>query len=484
MFICAKEVSIIFNSKGTQEKGFSMIMILIIFAFVSILGITILYVVTSEHRFTRIDSRSQSAYYVAESGANYILSTINSEIETNFNDLSTEEAFFQAFETEFLNKKHIFDSFQENFGEQPVAEISVELENTGENYKDYKITSTGSIGRSERTVNSIITLDWVEPTSNPIVDDLLFYTKDFIFSGSNMYGAAGTSVSDGIETHDINGGAHVHISTMYFNGPVRIDGGSASFGNQNNPGRIYVKGNLELWNGGRNVYGDIHVKGTFRLKDASIHGDVYVDGNVELGWTPQIHQKIYYTGSIMHPNNYSQYLLNKCIKVDSVEDWKVPVRDINLRNDGWYTANGYEIKENVNSTVPDNARWLVDNYNYTGWPKWDINGDGDFTNVVIVSKENIKINTAGSFTGALIAPNGVVDLPQGGTTFNGVIVSKNGINFSGGGSTYNLKKLQEVFNMEDIPVTFNIPGESENNEAGNSTSGGIDMSIKTGIKEY
>lgn len=482
-----------FKEKVGKENGSALLMVLIVFTIVSLLGITILSVATSEHRFTNIDSKSQSAYYVAESGVNYMLSTINNEIETNFSDYSTQKQFFQAFESEFLHSDHTFDGFEENFGEKPVADINIELEKVRDNSRDYRIESSGSIGSSTRKVNSIISLNWTDPSENPIIDDLLLYTNEFEFQGNIINGANGTTVSDGIDVHDLNGGSALNISTMYFNGPVKMDGGSASFGNQINPGTIYVNDNLHLWNGTRHVYGDVRVNGNLRLKDANMHDDVYVDGDLILSWTPTIEKNIYYTGSLsivkkngkpVNPNDYSATLLAKCIKVDSVDSWEIPVRDIKLRDDSWYINSGYEIKSKVNNTVPDNARWFVDNYNYIDWPKWNVNNDGHFTNVVIVSKGDITINTASSFNGALIAPNGSVTLPQGGTTFNGVIISKEGINVTGGGSTVNMKRLQEVFNPQDIPVIFNIPNDDDNNDSGNSNSGGIDINVKSDIKEY
>lgn len=474
-----------YKYKGKKENGFALVTVLIVFAVVSMLGTTILSVVTSEHKFTNLDSRHQSAYYVAESGINLMLSTINNKIDTDFNDYSTEGQFFQAFESEFLDRKHVFDSFEENFGEIPIAEISVELEDIGDKSRDYRVESSGSIGSNTRKVNSIITISWTASSQNPIVDDLLFYTKDFSFQGSNMNGENGISVSDGIDVHDLNGGAGLKISTMYFNGPVKIDNSSNDLGNKNSPGTIYVNGDLQLISGsGRHVYGDIRVKGKFTLKDIHVHGDVYVDGDVEFQDTgkPQIYKNLYYTGDFKYPayheTNHPEIIKERCKWVSSVEDWEVPVREISLRDDDWYINNGYEIKGNVSQQVHSNAKWLVDNYNFTGWQ-----GSGNLNNVVIVSREDIKINTVTNFSGALIAPNGFVTLPQGGTTFNGVIISKNGFNVTGGGSTVNLKSLQEVFTIEEMPVIFNIPGDP-NNGSGNSNSGDIKMSIKSGIKEH
>lgn len=470
-----------------EEKGFAMIIAVFALALLSIFSIAIINVSASNYKMTKVDSKSQAAYYIAEAGVNYIIDQISKEIEENGSKYNTSVEFFQHIEEMYTTKTFTLEDFEVNNGEKPKAIISVSKNDEDENIRDYRIESVGIIGDSSRSVDAIISII-CHTNENEVTDQLIFYAEKFRFLGTSVNAVSGSIIMDGIETHDLNGGSLLNISNMYFNGPVKMNGGSASFGSEAKPGSIYVNGDLEFWNGTRNVYGDIRVNGNFRLKDAIIHGNVYVNGDLELSWTPDIKKNIYYTGDliitsngiIIDPKEYNQDLLNKCIKVNSLDSFQIPIIDFSLREDSWYKKNGYTIIEgNVSTTVPDNARWLVDNYNYTGWPQWDIN-DGYFTNVVIVSKGNITINTGTSFTGALIAPNGIVQLPQGGTNFNGVIISKKGIEITGGGSIYNLKSLKEVFDNESIPFIYNI--QSEDN-SGNGTLGSIEISIKRGIKE-
>ena len=465
--------------KRMNNKGSSLVMVLIAFFILSLIGTTILIAASSEYRLTKIDSKSQSAYYIAESGLNYMYSTINNILK-DLSGYSSENEFFSAFEMNVLNKEYVFDGFEENSGEQPVAKVRMELEEIGENYRDYYIESIGRIGVSSRSVSATITLTWEESIS-PVIDDLLLYTKGLVFKGNNLYGSNGITVSEGIGPYDLNHGNSVKISTMYFNGSVSL-AGSSSLGNQDYPGTIYINGDFNMPDGTRHIYGDVRVKGNLLLKDAVMHGDVYVDGNLTLDWTPVFHKKIYYTGDISYPQNFSKALLDKCIKVESVDSWEVPVRDVSLRDNNWYRNHGYEIKGNTSATVPDNARWVVDNYNYSGWPKYDIN-DGYLDNIVIVSKGDIIINTASRFTGALIAPNGAVEITQGGTLFEGVIVSKDRVEFSGGGSNATLMKLQDLFDEDEIPVIFSIPGENRGGSTNPERTNNIVLSVKSGIKE-
>jgi formylmethanofuran dehydrogenase subunit C len=474
--------------KPFNNQGSALAMVIILFAILSLLGTTILFVASSEHRFTQIDSISQSAYYIAESGINYMMSTINNKINNDLKDSSTAELFFQEFEKEFTESDYILDNFQENFGEQPIAIINVKKEESGENYRDYrdyKIESIGNIGSSSRVLYSVIKVKWSknQSSSSTIPDGLLFYTKEFQFKGQQMHGVGGISVSDGITTHNLDGGHNINISNMFFNGAVLLHGTGGKLGSSIQPGTIYVNGDFSLTSGGTSIYGDVRVKGNFDTATHYIYGNVYVDGDLILGFTPTIHKNIYYTGEISYPNNYPQNVLDRCIKVDNVEDWQIPVRDVSLRDDNWYLDNGYTVKGNVNETIPDNGKWFVDSFTYTGWPAYSINGDGIYSNVVIVSKGDINIATAKGFTGALIAPNGVVTIPSG-SPFTGVIISKNGIDISSSGSTANLQMLQDLFSDEDIPVIFSLPSMDDNDDSSESdTSGNIKVVVITRIKE-
>ncbi len=329
-----------------EQKGFALVITLLGLLVMSILGVTIIGVTTSNYNLTKIDSRSQSTYYIAEAGANYIIDKINKEVQENVSQFETSAEFFQYIEDQFTNDTVILDSFEENYGEQPKAFITISQADTNEDVRDYKIESIGRIGDRKRTVSAILSISWNKEVKNEIIDELIFYAQSFSFMGSTVNAPTGGIIMDGIQTHNLNGNSTLNVSNMYFNGPVTMNKGSASFGSKDNPGNIYVNGDLEFWNGSRDVYGDIRVKGKFRLKDAKVHGNVYVDGDLELGWTPEIHKNIYYTGELIAPDSYNSILLKKCIKVDSLDSFEIPIIDYELREDSWYLDNGYIIKGN------------------------------------------------------------------------------------------------------------------------------------------
>lgn len=469
------------KNKEENRKGFTLIIVLIGLSLISILGFAIIGVTTSTFKMTKIDSESQSAYYIAEAGINYMVDKVNKEVEKNGSKYKTNSEFFRNIDNIFTKNTDIIDSFEANNGDQPKAFITVRNISIDEDTRDYKIESIGEIGNSKRKVSTTISINWTKEESNELVDSLLFYSKKFTFKGSSVNANSGSVVMNGIDNHNLNGGSALNIKNMYFNGPVKMDGGSASFGNSTNSGNIYVNGDLEFWNGTRNVYGDIRVNGKFRLKDAIIYGDAYVNGDLELGWTPQIHKNIYYTGKLaitnngkkVDPKNYNQNLLSKCIKIDTVDSFNIPMIDFSLREDSWYINNGYTVKGNETGRISDNAKILVNNYKNSAFQ--NITGE-----VVIVSKGDIILRGGSGFTGALIAPNGRVEY-SGDGVFNGIIISKNEINLPKGGNHFNFKSLNELFG-NDIPVitSSGIGGENYDNNSGNNNP---KVTIKKSVRE-
>lgn len=437
----------------------------------SILGLSINAISSNSVKTSTGERDDQSVFYIAEAGLTVEIAEIEETTTEVYNSTENEAEFFNVLNTKIIAVSKLSSTtFENTQGKETKAQIDVEELNTG-NPREYKITSEGTIGNKARRVNAIISIEWSE--SNEITDDLLFYSKIFSFHGTAVNAESGSIIMDGIETHSLNGGSSLNIKNMYFNGPVYMNGGSASFGSKNDPGHIYVNGDLDFWEGTRNVYGDVRVNGKFRLKDAIINGDVYVNGDLELGWTPQIKKNIYYTGKLITPSNYNQSLLSKVIRVDSVDSFTIPIVDFDLKEDSWYINNGYVVKGNETGNIPPNAKMLVDNYANSSWQS--ITGQ-----VVIVSKGDIILRGGSGFTGALIAPNGKVEY-SGDGVFNGVIISKNEIKLSAGGNTINYLPLNEIFG-NDIPLIVNDNSDEGNNENG-SAAKDVKVTIKSSIKE-
>ncbi|PKL64669.1 MAG: hypothetical protein CVV32_08200 [Methanomicrobiales archaeon HGW-Methanomicrobiales-3] len=269
----------------------------------------------------------------------------------------------------------------------------------------------------------------------------VFGTK-FYFEGSRVIGPDATIFIAGpLVTSDLNGGSELLVHRIYVDGDLTLDGGSAGLGSPTNPGNIYVNGNLKLWSGGRDIYGDVYVAGNFELKDAKIHNIVYVDGDLTLGWTPTLdaNARIYYTGNFIYPNGMSTAITDKCIKQASVPGFLIPDPVIpQAKPAAWYADRGYV----AGGPLTNNKKIIAESYSSTGGPS--------ASNVIVVARTgDISLTGYGgsTITGVLFAPNGRVTFA--GKAFEGVVVAKDGFYVTSGGTTVTFKKLNDYFSSAD-----------------------------------
>lgn len=469
------------------QGGFAFIVTIIGLAIMSILGIAIITNVTANYKVGRVDSRSQSAYYIAEAGINYTLDKINAFLNEDIFDATSAEEFFNRFNNEFTELK--IENFKENGGIKPVANITIEEEIDGEeeNTRKYNIVSIGEIGSSKRILSSVISMGWKNEESNlsPLLKDVFIHGSNIHFKGDYIKGEGGTILTGGFTDDNSHGGYSLNVSTMYFDGPVKITKGSVSLGCKKVPGNIYVNGKMTLDNWGE-VYGNIYVNGDLRVKGTTLNNDVFVNGDFEISNYPEIKKEVQYTGNFIYPPNFPESIKQKCKKVTNVPSFKIPQIDYKLIGDEeWYANMGYLILEAATIySIPDNAK-IFSKTDFSGTAPENIKGD-----IIIVSKGNINLKAPWGgckITGALIAPNGNIEVGQ--EDFTGLIISKNdfssNVNF---GSTMDMLKLDYFFpNEKDIPFTVsggNGSGNDENNgDENNNDSNKINFKIVKSIKE-
>jgi hypothetical protein len=282
--------------------------------------------------------------------------------------------------------------------------------------------------------------------------EVLFYGQELGFSGSSMYGDNATVVVKGnLDTDDISRGAYVGVSTIIVDGSVYLDGGNADLGSSTAPGAIYVNGDLTLWSGARNIYGDVYVNGDFYLKDARVHGNVYVNGSVELGTSVTMMEGafVYYTGDLTAPANTKADVLDRFVKQETVPGFEVPSLTIPLTKPlEWYTGNGYS----SDGLLQSNLRIYTQGDYVSDRLKTDVG------NVVIVSEGDISITTLGGsgVEGLLFAPNGKVTFD--GSSFSGIVISSGGFFVNNGSATVTFKGIADFFDdPEDYPFELEDP---------------------------
>ncbi len=289
-----------------------------------------------------------------------------------------------------------------------------------------------------------------EPIYVIIEENVFVYGTAFVFSGNNVNGPGATTIITGnLNTGDLNGGASIAVSNISIDGNVNLDGGSASLGSPDKPGEIHINGSLTLRDGQRHIYGDVYVNGDFLLKDARIHGNVYVSGNLTLGDTPWIDEnaRIYYTGTLTSPldsvSGYDLDIIAKCIKQETVPG--VRILDLEIpptKPEDWYMERGYASSEDLTS----NMKIFADSYSSTSWRP-------TATDVIIIARDgDITITGMGNsnVTGIFFAPRGRVTFHGG--SLEGVVIASDGLYVTSGGSTITFKNIKEyITDPEDYP---------------------------------
>jgi PKD repeat protein len=296
--------------------------------------------------------------------------------------------------------------------------------------------------------NTMMRMDYIQITDIPFVnyvieEDVFVYGSQLSFSGANVAGPDATVVlTKSLTTSDLNGGTSIAVNTIYIDGDVILDGGSAGLGSASNPGNIYVTGDMNLLSGSRDIYGDVYVRGNFRLKDARIHGNVYVDGDLTLDWTPWLADgaHIYYTGTLHAPAYFSQAILDKCVHQDTVPGFTMPDAAIpSVKSADWYTARGYV----PSGPLTNNLKIFANSYASGSWTS-SVNDV-----VIIASTGDISITGLGGsgIRGVLFAPNGKVTFNGG--FFEGVVIARDGFDVTSGGTTVTFKNLETYFSSAD-----------------------------------
>jgi PKD repeat protein len=305
------------------------------------------------------------------------------------------------------------------------------------------LNATNAAGSHNVTKTEYIQVTPVPFVNYVIEEDVFVYGSQLSFSGANVAGPDATVVlTKSLTTSDLNGGTSIAVNTIYIDGDVTLDGGSAGLGSASNPGNIYVTGDMNLLSGTRDIYGDVYVRGNFRLKDARIHGNVYVDGDVTLDWTPWLADgaHVYYTGTLHAPAYFNQAIVDKCVHQGSVPGFTMPETAIPaVKASDWYTARGYASK----GPLTDNLKIFASSYTSSSWTS-------TVNNVVIIaSTGDISITGLGGsgIRGVLFAPNGKVTFNGG--FFEGVVIARDGFDVTSGGTKVTFKNLETYFSSPD-----------------------------------
>ncbi|NLC67546.1 MAG: hypothetical protein GX754_01925 [Clostridiaceae bacterium] len=277
-------------------------------------------------------------------------------------------------------------------------------------------------------------------------------TATFVYGSTVNFTQSMVSSPDGtvmvysdVYTTQVGLCSEMNVKYIYIDGNVNLNTGSFGMGLDDNTGEIHIGGDLYLGIGTRHIYGTVYVGGDLHLKDAVIHGTMYIKGNVTLDWTPDIRGIIYYTGSLSHPPYMGANITSKCVKVDSVPTPEIPEYRIPpLKPDEWYYENGY-----VTGVPLANNIKIYSQGNYIDTRQ--VNAE----NVIIVCKEG-DVSISGwnrVITGVIVAPKGKVTFS--GSRFEGVVIARDGFDVPVYSATIVSSNIENfIIRMEDFPFVI------------------------------
>lgn len=143
------------NHKIKNEEGSGLILTLMVVLVLSVLGASVATMTMGSTRLGHATQDSNSAYYIAEAGANMAYEEIRQGVVNAYNN--NNELGVQATIDSLPDK---YNNFDMQSGHQPEAHVSVSESETEGDKKIYTITSTGKIGPSSRTVTQKFVLTW------------------------------------------------------------------------------------------------------------------------------------------------------------------------------------------------------------------------------------------------------------------------------------------------------------------------------------
>lgn len=146
-----------------KEDGAGLVLALMVLMVLAVLGVAVAGVTIGSYKLGNISRDSNSAYYIAEAGANLAYEDIKNGVMGAYEDSANSELNYYTKITErviAVNDKK-YENFSDQFGDKPTATIKIEPA-PAYNVKEYTIVSTGEINGTSRTVRKPFTVNWVK----------------------------------------------------------------------------------------------------------------------------------------------------------------------------------------------------------------------------------------------------------------------------------------------------------------------------------
>lgn len=335
-----------------DNRGVAFVTVIMVMLVLSLLSASVMTVSTSNLKSGLNGIEFQSAYYIAEAGANYGFEYFKNKVLNN--DLTEDYLEISASSGHFSNQ----------YGDSPVASIKLIGPVAGDNPQEvvYVIESRGTVDDISRTVTKSFVLKRTSGTGGGSrwKSEYAIFTKDDMDIGSG----------------EVNGPIFSNDNITLSNGGTKING------------NVYARGNLSFTNSAK-VYGDVYVKGflEFRNWSAYISKNAFVleEINTHTSNTPEGH----IGGNIYAPASGTEEGFVKMNKVEPPSEDSLP------EFPAFPTENSYNTEESI-TTEWDNSPYTLElNKPVTYIPEINVISNRELTikyrdkDILMVDKLNI-----------------------------------------------------------------------------------------------
>ncbi|NLC25550.1 MAG: hypothetical protein GX777_02865 [Fastidiosipila sp.] len=152
-----------------KEDGAGLVLALMVLMVLAVLGVAVAGVTIGSHKLGDISRDSNSAYYIAEAGANLAYEEMKNGVMPAYETSSNDETIYfnniAGMIADFNPTVYAEKSFETQFGDQPKATITISDPKEKDDGKLYTITSIGEVDGKSRKVEKEFLVKFVPTTS-------------------------------------------------------------------------------------------------------------------------------------------------------------------------------------------------------------------------------------------------------------------------------------------------------------------------------
>lgn len=454
-----------------NEKGIALLTVLIVLVVISIMGMSLMRLGITNIKMSSNDRDFQSTYYIAESGATYMMNMADRNILEVYKSAGTANDLFTLFENRLnVGTEITYNSFDESFGHKPFAKVKIiNLGNLNQATRQYKIISVGTINNHSRTVEKTFQVIWLPKDSVNFPTNTAVYVDTTIdlSGGASIIGTVGTN-SSATKSISLDGGSS--ISGDIYVGPNAENNviSKPDYIQVRNPIKMMTTRSLELPSfptfPSPSIPSNVKVDNNSNSYDVILNGALRIDNWVSDNYTLNMNQDMSFTDIKIESNYTLNINIGNANRSLVVNNLNVPNGKINIIGSGKLTVyingtitmgSGSIINSGGNINQLD--MYLKGSGNPSSPKKLDLSGaqkiyaslyakdatisltgGSGFQGQILTGGRNVTINGgANAITQLFFAPNANITVAGGGS-ITGIIIAKSVT--ASGGSTITFKQ--------------------------------------------